>query len=223
MSNPTDVMVQRVVAFVIDGVLFGAAWIGVFFALATKTTSGSAISSAAHVRVNSGHTTWYVTGGRFWVLQAAMLAVGFAGYALVPGLTGWTLGKLLLGIRIVTPEGRRAGVDKNLVRWVLLIVDDFPYFIPGLAGFIIALTSKGHRRLGDIAAGTYVVRKDAVGQPVVIPTGPSPQAWVGMPAGPGVPATAPPALPPPGWHSDPYGQARLRWWDGTRWTGYTSP
>ena len=37
MPNPTQVMVQRVVAAVIDGVLFSAAWIGLFFALAHKT------------------------------------------------------------------------------------------------------------------------------------------------------------------------------------------
>ena len=29
-------------------------------------------------------------------------------------------------------------------------------------------------------------------------------------------------LPPPGWHADPWGQARLRWWDGSAWTGYTA-
>jgi len=28
------------------------------------------------------------------------------------------------------------------------------------------------------------------------------------------------ALPPPGWHPDPFDPRRLRWWDGTRWTGY---
>jgi hypothetical protein len=27
-------------------------------------------------------------------------------------------------------------------------------------------------------------------------------------------------LPPPGWHPDPSDPTRLRWWDGTRWTGY---
>jgi hypothetical protein len=31
-----------------------------------------------------------------------------------------------------------------------------------------------------------------------------------------------PATPPPGWHPDPQGQARLRWWDGTRWTEHTA-
>jgi hypothetical protein len=26
-----------------------------------------------------------------------------------------------------------------------------------------------------------------------------------------------------GWHPDPYGQARLRYWDGSSWTDHTSP
>ncbi|HLL86035.1 MAG TPA: DUF2510 domain-containing protein [Thermoleophilaceae bacterium] len=38
----------------------------------------------------------------------------------------------------------------------------------------------------------------------------------------GSPAHASPApgtaQPPPAWYPDPYGQARLRWWDGWRWT-----
>ena len=261
MPNPTQVMVQRVVAAVIDGVLFSAAWIGLFFALAHKTPAPFT-SSGAQVHVTSGNDTWYVTEGRFWLLQAGALAVGFAYYALLPSLTGWTLGKLLLGIRIVNPEGRRAGFGQNLIRWLLLIVDDFPYFIPGVVGFILALTSTGHRRLGDRAADTYVVARNAVGRPVSIPgtapaAGMAPSAptagappasplGVGMapaspapaPASPATvpasPATAPAspaaepagpgpaALAPAGWYSDPYGQARLRWWDGTRWTDHSS-
>jgi hypothetical protein len=39
-------------------------------------------------------------------------------------------------------------------------------------------------------------------------------------AGPGW--TSPPAVPP-GWYQDPADPRSLRWWDGTTWTGHTSP
>jgi hypothetical protein len=31
------------------------------------------------------------------------------------------------------------------------------------------------------------------------------------------------AGPPPGWYDDPWRQTRLRYWDGTAWTGHTAP
>ena len=31
------------------------------------------------------------------------------------------------------------------------------------------------------------------------------------------------AGPPPDWYDDPWRQARLRYWDGTAWTGHTAP
>ena len=55
-------------------------------------------------------------------------------------------------------------------------------------------------------------------------------ATASMHANPFVPASAPaqtpaPAqgAPPPGWYDDPWRQARLRYWDGTAWTGHTAP
>jgi len=35
-------------------------------------------------------------------------------------------------------------------------------------------------------------------------------------------AAARAALPPPGWHADPWGQARLGWWDGQAWTAHVA-
>jgi len=207
MGNQTQVVGQRVGAAVIDGALFVAAWVGLFLALAHRTSSGFT-PNGAQAHVDSGGSTLYVTGGRFWLLQGAVLVIGFALYVLLPSFTGGTVGKLLVGIRVVTPDGSPAGLDKHLVRWLLLIVDDFPYVLPGLVGFVLVLSTQGHRRLGDLAAGTYVVRKDAVGQPVPGPGGaPSPPAAAAAPAG---------------WYADPYGQARVRWWDGTRWTEHAS-
>ncbi|HEY2795669.1 MAG TPA: hypothetical protein VGJ28_25125 [Micromonosporaceae bacterium] len=43
------------------------------------------------------------------------------------------------------------------------------------------------------------------------PTSPAPQSSLD-----GLAPPAPPAAP--GWHTDPLGQYRYRWWDGTRWT-----
>jgi hypothetical protein len=40
------------------------------------------------------------------------------------------------------------------------------------------------------------------------------------------PQSPPPAQPTPvepGWYADPWRAARLRWWNGTQWTGHTSP
>jgi hypothetical protein len=60
-------------------------------------------------------------------------------------------------------------------------------------------------------------------------TPPLAQPPAALPPGP---AAVPPQLPPqpsptaqpmPGWYSDPWRTARLRWWDGTRWTGYLAP
>jgi len=51
------------------------------------------------------------------------------------------------------------------------------------------------------------------------------QAPVPPPASVAGPAAPPPAqtwLAPPGWHPDPGGDNRWRWWDGTRWTEHVS-
>ena len=99
---------------------------------------------------------------------------------LLQGFTGWTIGKLVTGIRLVGEDGGRPGFVKALVRWLLWIVDGFPYFLP-LVGFIVGLTTVGHRRVGDMVAKTFVVRSSAAGSPIVVPglTAPPPPAGGG--------------------------------------------
>jgi uncharacterized RDD family membrane protein YckC len=212
-NPPTHVMGRRVGAAVIDGILLGATQLGVFFAMATKYDYD--VSAAFFAKLRFGDTTYAITGGDAVLYFAIILVIGGLYYAVLPGLTGWTPGKLATGIRVVGPDGRApAGVGRNVVRWLFLIVDDVPYFIPLLTGFIVALATEPRRRVGDMVAGTFVVRADAVGQPV---TG-------GPPGALGAPPPPPPApgAPPANWYPDPSGTARLRYWDGVRWTEHTN-
>src|SRR3546814_11777769 len=73
-----------------------------------------------------------------------------------------------LPIGVVGEDGRAPGLGKALLRWVLWVLDGFPYVLP-LVGGIVALTTVGHRRVGDMAAKTFVVDRGAMGSPIVVP------------------------------------------------------
>ena len=61
-----------------------------------------------------------------------------------------------------------------------------------------------------MVAGTYVVDRNFTGA-------------IGAPAGqPSVGPPPPQGAQPADWYPDPHGQARLRYWDGQRWTEHTS-
>jgi uncharacterized RDD family membrane protein YckC len=77
-------------------------------------------------------------------------------YVLLEGFTGRTVGKLVVGIRVVDAEtGGRPGLVSGLVRTLLRMIDGiFGY----LVGLIVVVNSKNRRRLGDMAAKTLVIR-----------------------------------------------------------------
>ena len=122
-------------------------------------------------------------------VQTGLSLGWFAFFVVLQGLVGASPGKLLFGLRVVDQYGAKIGFGKSLGRTLLWVVDAAPWFIP-LVGPIAAFTSNGHRRVGDLAAGTYVVSASSVGQPVMPGSAPIPagqQAW----------GAAPPTGPPP--------------------------
>ena len=157
---PTRVVSRRVVAAVIDWLVVNAISAASFWALADQVAAPPQGSVRASVNLND--TYWAITGGSAALYFAIVLGVALADWVILPGRYGWSLGKLATGIRVVDAEGRMpAGIGRNLLRQVMWIVDDFPYLIPALTGFVVALASDGNRRVGDMAAGTYVVRREA--------------------------------------------------------------
>ena len=85
----------------------------------------------------------------------------FAGTEIL--MDGQTPGKRVVGLRVVTTEGARAGILPCLIRNLLRVVDLLPGGY-GLGALLMLLTGRA-QRLGDLAAGTVVVRepKQAVG------------------------------------------------------------
>lgn len=69
---------------------------------------------------------------------------------------GQTPGKMLTGIRVVNVDGSSPGILSYFLRWILMPVDLFPSGI-GL-GMLFITFSSHHQRLGDMAAGTIVVK-----------------------------------------------------------------
>jgi uncharacterized RDD family membrane protein YckC len=69
---------------------------------------------------------------------------------------GQTVGKRLYGLRVIRDDGAPAGFLAVLIRNLLRLVDFLPLFY-GLGLLTIVVTTRS-QRLGDIAAGTYVVR-----------------------------------------------------------------
>ncbi len=78
-------------------------------------------------------------------------------------LHGQTLGKRILKLRVVDAAGLRLEPSQIVLRNLLRLVDGLPAFY--LLGGFTCLLNKRMQRLGDIAAGTVVVRVPEVAQP----------------------------------------------------------
>jgi uncharacterized RDD family membrane protein YckC len=76
---------------------------------------------------------------------------------------GRTLGKRLVGLRVIDERGLRVGFVQAVIRNLVRVVD----FLPGLylVGGVSVLLDGRARRLGDLAAGTLVVRERARPRP----------------------------------------------------------
>jgi len=78
----------------------------------------------------------------------------FGYYLVMESLTGQTVGKKLMGLRVAAVDGSLTW-GKVALRTIIRIVDGLPVFY--LVGFIAMMVSKNRQRLGDMAAGTVVV------------------------------------------------------------------
>lgn len=97
------------------------------------------------------------------LMLVTVLAVAVGAPVLVETLTrGRTLGKLVMGLRAVRDDGGPIRLRHAVVRALVGFVEI--YLLLGVPALICSLVSPRSQRLGDLAAGTYVVRERAAGQ-----------------------------------------------------------
>lgn len=140
VAGDVHVTGRRVLATIVDAIV-----LGILFALLTIPFGSSSVEgAAASSSLGSLGTLLYV-------------ALAFAYYPLLEGYRGQTVGKMLLGIKVVREDtGDVPGIGAAAIRTVLRIIDGiFAY----LVAFITVLISGKNQRLGDMAAHTLVVRK----------------------------------------------------------------
>jgi len=84
------------------------------------------------------------------------LFVIFAYFIFMEAYIGWTVGKKILGMRVVDETGHKIGLSKSLIRNLLRLVDGLPTF--NILGIILIASSPRGQRFGDYIAKTFVVR-----------------------------------------------------------------
>jgi uncharacterized RDD family membrane protein YckC len=212
MKKPTQVVGRRVAAFVIDFLIFGVIVALSWYVLTKNVSSGSCIGGGIEINGKCRGFVASQSGNRtIWLLIVALAAITI--WMILPGLRGTSPGHAAVGLRIVNREGGTPGIGRGIARGFFLWLIDV-----SIIGLIVALVTQQNQRVGDLVGGTYVVDKSyrgAIEQAQPAPLGPPP---------PGVQPQQPPqgGGQAPNWYPDPQGQARLRYWDGQRWTEHTS-
>ena len=136
---------SRSLAIVIDSLFIFVVWLGLFYLVSLVEL---AIGTDD---VEAGH--WIKAG---WILVQFVLVEGY--FVLFEALrNGQTPGKHLVGLRVIADAGRPITVYESLVRNLLRLIDWLPVLYA--YGILSVFVTRRNQRLGDIVAGTVVVRE----------------------------------------------------------------
>lgn len=149
-SQPEEVMISgrriarlgdRLIAVILDSILIGAAF----------AVIGMSIAS----RLGGVTETGFSMEGKPAIIALGLTIIfGFIYYWVLEGLLGATLGKAIIGIKVIKKDGTRCDLRSSLIRNLVRIIDIIGVY---LVGFFVALFSKSRQRLGDHLANTVVV------------------------------------------------------------------
>jgi uncharacterized RDD family membrane protein YckC len=145
---------RRAGALLIDLVAFG------LISLVVDNVYGvTQITSGAPLMTTGGGSAYFTTSTSIAWPWLSLLWMAF--YMVPEGLYGASVGKLFTGLCVVRADGRPLGFGAVVVRNLMRFVDVLPVVF--LLGGVVVLLGPESRRLGDLVAGTTVVRRDRTG------------------------------------------------------------
>lgn len=94
-----------------------------------------------------------------WRLAAAMVAAYLGYFFLFEASLARTPGKWFFGLVIVGRDGRPCTSRQAIVRGMLRLLEVNPFVLGAIPAALSIILTKHNQRLGDLAAGTFVVRQ----------------------------------------------------------------
>ena len=136
---------QRIIAALVDFLIFCA----IFFPV-TYLVKGVWIMSPLDHRWAYG---LFITDP----LCIMFLFIMIAYFIILEAFAGRTIGKLVLGIKIIALDGSKPGLRRSCIRNALRVVDSLPTL--SIYGMYLIQKSPTNSRFGDEKAGTVVIEK----------------------------------------------------------------
>ena len=139
--------IERVFAFIIDVVIMGLlGLLGLFIAISILDT------------YNTGSDESYDARQTAEIIIIITACLSFAFYTLSQDIYfgGQTIGKRIIGIKIIKANGMHPSPSDYMIRWCFRWLELWSTW--GLLAFFITLFNRDGQRIGDIMAGTVVIK-----------------------------------------------------------------
>ncbi|MDB4161313.1 RDD family protein [Bacteroidia bacterium] len=163
LSLQSETLGKRLLAFVLDIVVIVLYWVGIWWIFSVFNIDFEGAFGGDYNRVVWG---WF-----------SLVSLPILFYSLVSETVsgGYTLGKYIAKIKVVKIDGFQPSFVEFFIRWIFRMIDIyafmlvailaggimariFSFYTIGLVGLIVIVRSKKGQRLGDMVAGTSVIK-----------------------------------------------------------------
>ncbi len=171
----TAVMTRRILAGAVDSLVVLGPWFIVLrivtesFPVNRSDSGIPQLSAADQQRIDeiadginrsqeAGGTLYTLSGFGLWFSTLFLVAAVIGAMIVMPlVLDGQTAGKKLFSLRTVAIDGSAPMLPHYVGRLIGGFADFFPFFVPGIVGWIVASQDEERQRLGDQLGRTLVV------------------------------------------------------------------